>query len=142
MSTRFKLIVSFMAVVLVTAACASGPSASALQSDRAPSTTTTTEAAPEGIVVVKIEDGRISPSILKIDPEEFWIVQFVHKDDPERVYQIVFKRGEFEDSPIMNTGDTYEVDLRSLEDLGIVRYRVVLEGSLTGGLPGTINTRG
>jgi hypothetical protein len=140
--TRFKLIVSFMAVVIVTAACGSGPSASALQSDRAPSTTTTTEAPPEGIVVVKIEDGRISPSILKINPEEFWIVQFVHKDDPERVYQIVFKREEFDDSPIMNTGDIYEVDLRSLEDLGIVRYRVVLEGSLTGGLPGTINTRG
>jgi hypothetical protein len=139
---RFKLIVSLVAVVLVTAACGSGPSASALESARAPATTTTTEAALEGVVVVKIEDGRISPSILKINPDEFWIVQFVHKDDPKRVYEIVFKKGEFENSPVMNTGDIYEVDLRNLDELGIIRYRVVLEGTLTGGLPGTINTRG
>lgn len=142
MSMRFKLIVSLVAVVLVTAACGSGPSASALESARAPATTTTTEAALEGVVVVKIEDGRISPSILKINPDEFWIVQFVHKDDPKRVYEIVFKKGEFENSPVMNTGDIYEVDLRNLDELGIIRYRVVLEGTLTGGLPGTINTRG
>jgi len=139
---RFKLTVSLVAVVLVTAACGSGPSASALESARAPATTTTTEAALEGVVVVKIEDGRISPSILKINPDEFWIVQFVHKDDPKRVYEIVFKKGEFENSPVMNTGDIYEVDLRNLDELGIIRYRVVLEGTLTGGLPGTINTRG
>ncbi len=142
MSMRFKLTVSLVAVVLVTAACGSGPSASALESARAPATTTTTEAALEGVVVVKIEDGRISPSILKINPDEFWIVQFVHKDDPKRVYEIVFKKGEFENSPVMNTGDIYEVDLRNLDELGIIRYRVVLEGTLTGGLPGTINTRG
>ena len=142
MSMRFKLIVSLVAVALVTAACSSGPSASALESARAPSTTTTTEAAPEGVVVVEIEDGRISPSILKINPDEFWIVQFVHKDDPKRIYEIVFKKGEFENSPVMNTGDIYEVDLRNLDDRGIIRYRVVLEGTLTGGLPGTINTRG
>ncbi|VAW09358.1 hypothetical protein MNBD_ACTINO02-574 [hydrothermal vent metagenome] len=142
MSMRFKLIVSFMAVVLVTAACASGPSASALESARPPSTTTTTQAAAEGVVVVKIEDGRISPSILRIDPDEFWIVQFVHKDDPERAYEILFKKGEFPDSPVMNTGDIYEIDLRDLTERKIVRYRVLLEGSLTSGLPGTINTRG
>ena len=141
MQPRFNLISSLIVVSLLAVACTSGPSAAVLERRRAPSTTTTTEAPPDGVVVIEIEDGRLSPSIVKIDSEEFWIVQIVHRDPEDRIYTIVFRGGEFEDSEPMSTGDVYEMDVSGMEP-GLIRFRALLEGSFSSGLPGTINTRG
>ena len=100
MRTRWVMLTVILALAL--GACASGPSDAALEADRAPTTTTTTEPPPEGITVVIIEGGRFRPSNLKLDLNEFWIVEWRHEDSAEREYVIQSNpAGKFEDSPTL-----------------------------------------
>ena len=133
--TRWVLLTVILALVL--GACASGPSDSALAADRAPTTTTTTEPPPEGITVVIIEGGRFRPSNLKLDLNEFWIVEWRHEDSADREYTIEAREGEWEPSPLLKPGDTFQVDLSELEP-GIYRYFSFLGMNR---IPGSIDTR-
>ncbi len=135
MRTRWVMLTVILALLL--GACASGPSESALAADRAPTTTTTTEPPPEGITVVIIEGGRFRPSNLKLDLNEFWIVEWRHEDSAEREYVIEAREGEWEPSPTLTPGDTFQVDLSDLEP-GIYRYYSFLGNNR---IPGSIDTR-
>jgi hypothetical protein len=136
---------------LVAVACASGPSDAANERNQQPSTTTTTEPPPEGVVIVSIRNGSFSPSNLEIDLSETWIVEWQHNDEPvnladgtvqSREYQIL-SRDRNEDrtflfeSPVMNFGDTYQVDFSAYpEDL--YRYNTFLGAQR---IPGLVDTR-
>ena len=124
-------------LALVLGACGSGPSPEALAADRAPTTTTTTEPPPEGITIVLIEGGRFRPSNLKLDLDEAWIVEWRHEDEAEREYVIEARDGEWEDSPTLSPGDTFQVDFRELEP-GIYRYYSFLGNNR---IPGSVDSR-
>ena len=135
MRTRWVMLTVILALGL--GACGSGPSPEALAADRAPTTTTTTEAPPEGITVVIIEGGRFRPSNLKLDLDEFQIVEWRHEDSAEREYVIEAREGEFEPSPTLAPGDTFQVDFSELEP-GIYRYYSFLGNNR---IPGSVDTR-
>ncbi len=134
---RIRWVMLTVIVAMLLGACASGPSDAAIANDRAPTTTTTTEAPPEGVVVVIIEGGRFRPSNLTLDLTEFQIVEFRHEDSAEREYVIEAREGEFESSPPLNTGDTFQVDFSLLEE-GIYRYYSFLGNNR---VPGSVDTR-
>ena len=133
--TRWVILTVLLALVL--GACASGPSEEALAAARAPTTTTTTEPPPEGITIVIIEGGRFRPSNLKIDLNEFQIVEWRHEDEAAREYVIEAREGEFEPSPTLAAGDTFQVDFSELEP-GIYRYFSFLGNNR---IPGSVDTR-
>lgn len=136
---------------LVLAACGSGPSSEALLRDVAPSTTTTTEAAAEGVVVVRIENGRFSPSNLDIALDDIWIVEWRHLDEPitaqdgtvtAREYEIIARdRDEDGDflfhSPVLTYGDVFQVDFSQYEP-DLYRYNTFLGMQR---IPGLVDTR-
>jgi hypothetical protein len=124
-------------LALLLGACASGPSDAALAADRTPTTTTTTEPPEEGITVVIIEGGRFRPSNLKLDLDEFQVVEWRHEDSAEREYVIEAREGEFEPSPTLVPGDTFRVDFSELEP-GIYRYYSFLGNNR---IPGSVDTR-
>jgi hypothetical protein len=123
-------------IALFLSACASGPSDTALASGKQPTTTTTTEPPPEGIVIVVIEGGRFRPSNLKVDLDEFQIVEWRHEDVPEREYTLEARNGEFT-SPVLAPGDTFQVDFSEFEP-GIYRYFSFLGNNR---IPGSVDTR-
>lgn len=135
MRTRWVMLTVIVALAL--GACSSGPSDSALEADRAPTTTTTTEPPPEGITVVIIEGGRFRPSNLKLDLNEFWIVEWRHEDSEDREYNIEARNGDWEPSGPMGPGDVFQVDLSQFEP-GIYRYYSFLGNNR---IPGSIDTR-
>ncbi|MDJ0664498.1 MAG: hypothetical protein QNJ75_08045 [Acidimicrobiia bacterium] len=135
MRTRWVMLTVILALAL--GACGSGPSPEAIAADRAPTTTTTTEPPPEGITIVLIEGGRFRPSNLKLDLNEFQIVEWRHEDDAEREYVIEARNGEWEPSPPLTPGDTFQVDFTDLEP-GIYRYYSFLGNNR---IPGSIDTR-
>ena len=136
-NVRTRWVVLTAIIGLLLSACGSGPSPAALESDRAPTTTTTTEPPPEGITIVIIESGRFRPSNLKLDLNENWIVEWRHEDSAEREYVITARDGEWEDSPLLTPGDTFQVDFRELEP-DIYRYFSFIGNSR---IPGSIDTR-
>lgn len=124
-----------LAVSLVVAACASGPSPLALERNQLPQVTTTTEPPPEGVIVVVISNGRFAPSNLHLDLETHWIVRWENQDPP-REYQLVARGGEFE-SELLSPGDSFEVDFSELEP-GLYRYHTELGNQR---IPGLVDTR-
>ena len=112
MRRAFGLAVTVLVFAL--AACGSGPSDEALARNLIPTTTTTTEAPPEGIFVVVIENGKFTPSNLAFELDEFWIIRWENQDPP-REYVITERGGSFE-SPTIVPGDSWEFDLRTLDD--------------------------
>jgi hypothetical protein len=129
-----RLIALSLSLLVVLAACSSGPSPEALERNQRPSTTTTTEPPPEGVTVVGVIDGRFEPSILQFTLDEFWIVEFENRDTIE--YQITSQTpGQFE-SPVLAPGDTWQLDMRDFEP-GLHRY-VTFVGNQR--IPGLINT--
>ena len=146
-----RFIGSVVLLGLVAVACASGPSDAASERNQQPSTTTTTEPPPEGVVIVSIRNGSFSPSNLEIDLGETWIVEWQHNDAPinladgtvqTREYQILSRdrnedRSFLFESPVMNFGDTYQVDFSAYpEDL--YRYNTFLGAQR---IPGLVDTR-
>ena len=133
---RARWITMIAIIALLVGACSSGPSDAALESGKEPTTTTTTEAPPEGIVVVIIEGGRLRQSNLKVDLDEFQIVEWRHEDVPEREYTLEARNGEFT-SPLLTPGDTFQFDFSTLEP-GIYRYFSFLGNNR---IPGSVDTR-
>ncbi len=133
---RARWIPMIAIIALLLSACASGPSDAALAGGREPTTTTTTEPPPEGVVIVVIEGGRFRPSNLKIDLNEFQIVEWRHEDVAEREYTLEARNGEFT-SDLLTPGDTYRFDFSELEP-GIYRYFSFLGNNR---IPGSIDTR-
>lgn len=133
---RSRIVIWYVAAALLLVACGSGPSAETIEKDRVPATTTTTEAPPEGIAIVRITNGSFRPSNLKIDLTEQWIVQFRHEDVAEREYTIEARNGMFASGPL-TTGDIFEVDF-SQEEPNIYRYFAFLGNTR---IPGSIDTR-
>lgn len=146
---RYIALLAVMGILL--AACGSGPSPEARDRNVAPSTTTTTEPPAEGVVVVRIENGRFAPSNLEIDIDNIWIVEWRHLDAPinnvdgtvtERTYQIISRDrdddGEFLfESPELSFGDTYQVDFSGFEP-DLYRYNTFLGMQR---IPGLVDTR-
>jgi len=116
------------------AACGSGPSDAALIRNEQPSTTTTTEPLPEGVVQIIITNGAFSPSNLELDVDEFWIVRWENRDEFE--YVIEARRREFTSDPLPQ-GATFEVDFREFEP-GLYRYSTTIGNQR---IPGLIDTR-
>src|SRR3990172_3134702 len=110
-STVRRVIGLVTLIALALGACASGPSPAALERNELPATTTTTEAPPEGVAVVSIDNGRFTPANLGLDLETTWIVEW-RNEDPPREYQII-SRDENEDgtplfeSVVLVPGDTF-----------------------------------
>jgi hypothetical protein len=134
---RFRWVFVTVILALLLGACASGPSESALAADRKPVVTTTTEPPPEGITFVTIQNGRFSPSNLKVDLDEAWIVEWRQEDTGDREYVIEAREGDFEPSPPLQLGDTFQVDFSELPP-GIYRYYSYLGNNR---IPGSIDTR-
>lgn len=152
-----------LALVLAASACSSGPSPEALERNQTPSTTTTTEPLPEGLVIVTIENGAFRPSNIELDLEEFYIVEWRHQDSTSldadgntRVFTIETRRGEFgaQQRAAEETGDpdarcqpcvefelafgeSHQIDFRDFEP-GLYRYFSFLGQNR---IPGTIDTR-
>ncbi|NNF69681.1 MAG: hypothetical protein HKN01_07900 [Acidimicrobiia bacterium] len=151
------------ALALMVTACASGPSPEALERNLTPSTTTTTEPLPEGVVIVVIENGAFRPSNLELDLVETYIVEWRHQDtqsiDDEgnpRTFSIETRRGELgaqaraaqetgdpdaRCSPCVEfeieLGEVHQIDFRDLEP-GLYRYFTFLGQNR---IPGTIDSR-
>lgn len=134
MQARWLTTIAIIAVLF--SACSSGPSESALEAGKTPVSTTTTEAPAEGIVVVLIEGGRFRPSNLKVDLDEFQVVEWRHEDSAEREYVLEERNDVFTSGPL-NTGDVFSVDFSELEP-GIYRYYSFLGNNR---IPGSIDTR-
>lgn len=134
---RIRWVIITIILALLLGACASGPSEEALAADRKPTTTTTTEPPPEGIAIISIENGRFSPSNLKIDLNEFWIVEWRQQDTGDREYVIQAREDEWEPSPPLQQGDTFQVDFSELPP-DIYRYYAYLGNNR---IPGSIDTR-
>lgn len=122
--------------LLLIAACASGPTAEVAALNRIPTTTTTTEPPPEGVVVVDISNGRFSPSNLKLDLAETWIVEW-QNNDPPREYTITSSDTGVFESPLLQPGDTFQVDFSGMEP-DVYRYYTFLGLQR---IPGLIDTR-
>jgi hypothetical protein len=136
-STTIKsvLFVLAVAIVLVLAGFAvqSSPSDAVTEAASPPTSTTTTEPAPEGVMVVRISNGSFRPSNVHLDLDEMWIVKWVNEDPRE--YILADKDERFETTLV--EGDEFEFDYSTLEP-GI--YRVDATVGLQR-IPGTIDTR-
>ncbi len=126
---------------LLLSACASGPSPAALERNELPSTTTTTEPAPEGVTVVIIDNGRFTPQGVVLDLEVSWIVEF-RNQDPPREYQIVSRDNGEDGEPLFQSeilvpGDSYQMDFSDLPP-DVYRYSAFLGNQR---IPGQVDTR-
>lgn len=133
---RGRIVMALTATALVAAGCGSGPSASAVEQNRAPQTTTTTEAPPEGVVIVRITNGAFRPSNLKVDCTVDSVVEWRQEDTSDREYVLEARGGEFI-SPPLKTGDTFEFPVCDFEP-GIFRYFASIGRTR---IPGSIDTR-
>jgi len=124
---------TIIALALILAACASGPSPSATERNEPPPTTTTTTLPPEGVTIVRISNGTFKPSLLELDLRETWIVRWINEDEQEYV---LICRGFFE-SPSLALGDTYEFDFSELEP-DVFHYSSTVGNAK---IPGTIDTQ-
>lgn len=108
---RTRLIALVSVVVLLVAACSSGPSSPDL---RPPTSTTTTEAPEVGIEIVRIRNGSFQPPQLRIDIDETPTVRFVHDDNPEVTYTIITSNGPWEDFELADGGE-HDIDFTGVE---------------------------
>ena len=131
---RFILLALPLATFLVVSACASGPSDEAITRDQRPSTTTTTEPLPEGLVLVRITNASFQPAVLELDTNTSPIVRWVNEDD---VDYVIFARGREFESPPVPPGGTWEFDFGTLEP-DLYRY-IITRGAQT--IPGLVDTR-
>lgn len=134
---RLRWVSVTIILALGLSACASGPSDQAVEANRQPTTTTTTEAPPEGVQVVIIEGGRFRPSNVKLDLNEIWIVEWRHEDEADREYTLEAGAGDWETSPTLAAGDTFQVDFSQLPP-DIYRYFAYLGNNR---IPGSIDSR-
>jgi hypothetical protein len=123
-------------VLVVLAACGSGPSEAAI-AEGPPITTTTTEAPPEGVRVVVISNGVFRPQILEFQLTEASLVEFRHQDQERFQYVIRWENEVFPDSPELSRGDTYTVDFSTLPP-DFYRYSAQLG---LNSIPGSVDTR-
>jgi len=131
-SAAFVTVV-FVALVAIGTLRTSGPSDATVASGKNPVATTTTEAPPEGITVVRIDNGVFRPANLKIDLDEVWIVRWVNDDKVE--YLLEGTEGEFELQ--LPPGASFEFDYSTLEP-GIYRYRAFVGFNR---VPGSVDSR-
>lgn len=139
---RRAIWISVLAVALglVAVACGSGPSEEVLAAGRRAKVTTTTEAPPEGVVIVSIVNGAFRPSNVKLDVEVTPIVEWRHEDSEDREYIIEARsRGDVVPfvSETLRQGDTFQFDFSQLEP-DIYRYGAAIGMTR---IPGTIDTR-
>jgi len=130
---RRTWLVMLLALAVVSAACASGPSSDNL---RPPTTTSTTEAPPEGVYVIIIQNGAFRPSIVEIDPAVNPVIEWRHQDQDRFEYVIRSDSGVFESEPL-GAGDTFQFDFSTVPP-GIYRYTAELGLNR---IPGSIDTR-
>ena len=123
-----------LACLLVAGACASGPSPEVEARGLSPSTTTTTEALPDNISLVRITNASFQPAVLELDTNVVPIVRWENLDDVE--YVILARGREFE-SPAVPPGGTWDFDFSTLEP-GVYRY-LITRGAQT--IPGLVDTR-
>jgi hypothetical protein len=133
MKSAAFIFVVFIALVAIGTLKTSGPSDATVTADKKPVVTTTTEAPPEGIAVVRIDNGVFRPANLKMDLDEAWIVRWVNDDDVE--YLLQGTEDEFEVK--LGPGATFEFDYSTL-DPGIHRYRAFVGFNR---IPGSVDTR-
>ena len=133
MKSAAFVVVVFVVLLGIGALKTSGPSDATVASDKAPIATTTTEAPPEGIAVVHIDNGVFRPANLKINLDEVWIVRWVNDDDAEYLLQGTEDEFEVELGP----GATFEFDYSTLEP-DIHRYRAFIGFNR---IPGSVDTR-
>ncbi len=132
-----RLVVLVVAMAFITAACGSGPSPEVEARGLVPTTTTTTEPLPEGVVIVKIRNAAFSPQIVELDLKSKYIVRWVNED--AGVEYVVKERRETFVSPPLQAGDEFEIDFRS-EDLGPKLWRYETTRGLQR-ITGTIDAR-
>lgn len=121
---------------VLAAACGSGPSQQALDSNQLPATTTTTEPPPEGVALVEISNGAFSPANLEIDLTTTWIVEF-RNEDPPREYQITSRTPGLFETPVLKPGDSFQVDFSKFPP-DLYRYNTFLGNQR---IPGLVDTR-
>lgn len=127
------IIAVFVAVVAIGLLKTSGPSEATVASDKQPVPTTTTEAPPEGIAIVHIDNGVFRPANLKLNLDELWIVRWVNDDDVE--YQLQGTNDEFDVQ--LAPGASFEFDYSTLEP-DIHRYRAFVGFNR---IPGSVDSR-
>lgn len=127
------IVVVFAALVAFGSLRTSGPSEATIEADRQPAATTTTEAPPEGIAIVRIDNGVFRPANLELDLDTAWIVRWVNDDAVEYVLEGI--EGEFNVN--LAPGDTFEFDYSTL-DPDIHRYRAFIGFNR---IPGSVDTR-
>jgi hypothetical protein len=123
----------FVVLVAIGTLRTSGPSDATVESAKQPAATTTTEAPPEGISVVQIDNGVFRPANLKMDLEKAWIVRWINDDDVE--YLLQGTEDEFEVQ--LGPGASFEFDYSTLEP-DIHRYRAFVGFNR---IPGSVDTR-
>jgi hypothetical protein len=123
----------FIALVAIGTLKTSGPSGATVEADKQPLATTTTEAPPEGISVVHIDNGVFRPANLKLNLDEAWIVRWVNDDDVE--YLLQGTEDEFEVT--LGPGAEFEFDYSILPP-DIHRYRAFIGFNR---IPGSVDTR-
>lgn len=136
MTTFVQRALVAVAVMVAVASCGSGPSPAAIAGGP-PTSTTTTEAPPEGVKVVLISNGVFRPQILEFELDEANIVEFRHQDRERFTYVIRWENGIFPDSPELARDDVYQVDMSTLPP-GFYRYSAQLGLNQ---IPGSIDTR-
>ena len=127
------VIVVFVALVAIGSLKTSGPSDATVESGNQPVVTTTTEAPPEGIAVVRIDNGVFRPANLKINLDIAWIVRWINDDEVE--YLLQGTEDEFE--VMLAPGASFEFDYSTLEP-DIHRYRAFVGFNR---IPGSVDTR-
>lgn len=132
-----RLVALLVATAFIAASCGSGPTPAVEARGLVPTTTTTTEPLPEGLVIVKIRNASFSPQIVELDLDKFHTVRWVNEDAD--VEYIVQERRETFVSPPLKTGDEFEVDFRG-EDLGPKLWRYETTRGLQR-ITGTIDAR-
>ena len=133
MKSAAFVVAVFVILVVFGTLRTSGPSEATIEADNRPVVTTTTEPPPEGIVVVRIDNGIFRPANLKLDLEEIWIVRWVNDDEIE--YLLQGTEDEFEAT--LPPGAEFEFDFSTLEP-DIHRYRAFVGFNR---IPGSVDTR-
>jgi len=133
MKSAAFIVVVFVALVAFGTLKTTGPSDATVESGKLPVATTTTQAPPEGISIVHIDNGVFRPANLKMNLDEVWIVRWVNNDDVE--YLLQGTEDEFESK--LGPGATFEFDYSTLEP-DIHRYRAFIGFNR---IPGSVDTR-
>jgi hypothetical protein len=133
MNSAGFVIIVFVVLVAIGTLKSSGPSEATVASDKKPVATTTTEPPPEGVAIVRIDNGVFRPANLKINLDEVWLVQWVNDDDVE--YLLQGTEDEFEVT--LGPGASFEFDYSTLEP-DIHRYRAFVGFNR---IPGSVDSR-